>query len=403
MAVVRIGSEAFNARTAPAGAALPVTVDYILARRSSYAGRLSVEMPTAGTRSDVSGGYSGACTLSVGIGAWNHDAEGFPSNSADGAFGIIPCYDMIVGGRISGSSPKTIALLSVGIGTNTTVTGRISQGVASDAATGWRQVASLNGRQFYTSSVAQTDAGFRYIADGRALDALGGIRSVSLVVNGSGITAGTRDARGIGIFAGQLYGLAGPGDAGWDAVFAIRQTPGGALPTSAASVTFVKLPGMTSVRNPWTFVFQDASAVWVSVEGSRNKGVVQLWRRSSRPNHDREQSGGSFAREATVIFSYTQPVYSLAGRWEKGSFVLYGTDSARLYIFDSSWLEQGASMASVLSTAPAHSVYRGVMFPGRPQPSPSETSTPSPSHGASSTGTPTATRSRARKRHNRWW
>ena len=138
------------------------------------------------------------------------------------------------------------------------------------------------------------------------------------------------------------------------------------------------------MQSPWTFTFQDENNIWVAVEKAASpKGVVQLWRRPSA------SATALFVSTWTVTFSSSRPVLSIAGRWEGTSYVLYGTDSAKLYRYDATiGVPAKAGFATPVSTAPSGSAYRGVMFGGSAPFSPSRT------RSASRSATPSSSKQR---------
>ena len=307
------------------------------------------------------------------------------SNSANGAFGIIPCYNVPVGATLDGASGKTIALLDRTATVDTSISGFTSQVVRAEAAAndGWRQVASADGRRFYTSSVAEYDAGFRYIASPRTLNAEGAFTTVDVLSN----SAGTLDARGIALWGGRLYAVTGPAEAAFNAIF---QVGSGSWPPTTTTASYTKLSGLPAggLGKVWTFAFgPDSSSVWVAVERSTGpRGVAQLWRRpaSTRP----------YALAHTVTFDWSNPL--LTARAEFGRTVLYGTSLAGLFRYDTAGVAAGVTSAVRLRSAAAGTQFRGVFFAGAPLTSPSASATPSASRSPS--GTPSESRSRTRSR-----
>lgn len=345
--MLRLGDSETPASDADAGTALPVYVDYYNVLSPATAARpiLIIEVPQGPEVDEEAGTYTPGCTLARGSDAslWNFDKEGFPSNTANGAFGIIPCYDVAVGNTLDGSSPKTIALVDRRHRVDTSLSGYISQQINEEPGSndGWRQIASATGRTFYTSSVALYDAGFRYIPNPRSLDSEGSF--VSTRILSSSIKAGNSDARGIALYNGRLYGVTGGGD-GFDTIFqfgtstwvdrircscrppasqywyqavglfctcaySTKAHPSCPLfhrsktltycssPTSTTSVA-TKLTGMGPLSRPWTFVFESTSSLWVAVERtSTPRGTVQQWERATPTS--------AWTLSRTVTFSTT--------------------------------------------------------------------------------------------------
>jgi hypothetical protein len=381
---LRVGDDAAPA-SLTGGRALPVYVD-VYRTRPTVARILSVPLPTAGYTDPVTRTYSGACTLATGsaVGRWNFDREGFPSNSADGAVIIVPCYDVPVGSAIGGTSLKTIAVLDRSYAVNTSFTGAISMGVKTGTPTpnnGWRQVASPDGASFWTSSVAAADSGYRYIARPMRKTSDGAFVSVAIFPKTTATyKAGANDARGIAIYGGKLYATAGSVDSGFDRVFNIGFSTPPVAPTD-----FYKLMMAPQLFSPWTFVFTSQLSLWVAVDRGAGapggRGVVQFWGRNATTE--------SFVLRHTVVFSATQAVLSIAGRVEFGRSFVYGVTPTALLRYDSAGVAAKVTTVLQLAPAAANTALRGVMFPGAPLFSPSRSASPSPK---SRTATPTKTR-----------
>jgi hypothetical protein len=375
---LRVG-DAAHGTGAPPGTALPVYWDWYEAR-STNARWLSVPVAS------VADGASRACTLAAGTGAWEYDAEGLPSSSSDGGrLAFAPCYNVPAGRRVSSVSSKTIAVLdaagrsSTAIGAPGGVDG-MSVGKRGPG-TGWRQVASLDGRSFYTASLAASRYGFRYVGEPGAESTAVRVYGQTTYPDGS-VQGGTNDVRSVAVAPGynggwRLYGSSSSLDAGWDTVFSIG---GQALPTGSTG-TAAPLKGMAGLRSPWTFVFESPSRLWVAVDVG-GKGTVQLWRFQS------EVLG--WARVATVSLS-SALVRSVVGRVEFGGWVLYAADARRVYRYDTV-----ARVKRTVATAVPGTVFRGVALPPRKLSSPTSSTTPESTRAVSRS--PVATRSRQMSR-----
>jgi hypothetical protein len=362
VAVLRVG-DAVNTIKAAAGKALPLYVDYYSLRPG--VGRvLSVPLPTTPSVD----GKSGACTLAMGkdmTNRWNFATEGFPSNSADGKFGVVPCYNVPVGEDLLGDSGKTFATIDGTQTVSTAYTGFISSIAREepDANDGWRVFASPNGRKFYTASVAMYDAGFRYVNDASKTNADDAVVSRRIYPGSDeSITAGTLDARSIVLFGGKLFALCGPKDVGANSVFQIGSSSAPTTPTN----TRVLLPGLGVLGQAWAFAFADADTLWVSAERGTVKGSVMLYKKT----------GANFVLTYTVQFS-TKQIYNLVGRVEFGSYVLYGTDGLKLFRYDSANVAAKINKPVTLATADTSVSFRGVFFAGAPAASPSASVSPS--------------------------
>ena len=389
VAVLRLGDAENSVAGVDAGTALPLYVDYVAVRSSSATVVYSIPLPQGPVEDEATGAVTPGCTLAAGRDSslWNFNAEGFPSNSANGAFGIIPCYNVPVGATLDGASGKTIALLDRTATVDTSISGFTSQVVRGEAAAndGWRQVASSDGRRFYTSSVAEYDAGFRYIASPRTLNAEGAFTTVDVLTS----SAGTLDARGIAFFGGRLYAVAGPAESAFNAIF---QVGSGSFPPTTPTSSSAKLTGMPALGGVWTFTFgPDSSSVWAAVEKSSSpKGIAQLWRRAT--------STASFLKIVDVTFDFSNPLYVLTSRAEFGRTVLYGTSLGGLFRYDTAGLATGSRTAVRLRSAAAGTQFRGVMFAGAPATSPTASGTGSNSRSPAATPSRTRTKSASRSR-----
>jgi hypothetical protein len=371
VAVVRVGDKSHKTTSVAAGVALPVYVDYYRVR-PDVAAFFSIALPTqSGVTS--TGKYAAACTLGAGINSnsypeYNYNTEGFPANAADGSVGMLPCYDVPVGNILIDDSgadlgAKVIATINGRHQADTTVTSWYSR-YPMEANNGWRSLASPNGKKFYTASVAYENAGFRYIPDATKFTADGATWDSRQVFS----LTGTLDARAVVLFDGKLYGMSGPLDgAGFNTIFSMGSGSAPVNPTSS----YTALSGMTALGQAWAFVFADASTVWVSSEQGPVKGTVQMW----------SKVGTAFTAGLKVQFAYS-PVYTLAGRVEFDSFVLYGASSSKLYRYDTVGVPAKVTKPAAMATAPLGTVFRGVLFPGRASASPSPRATVSPSKGA---------------------
>jgi hypothetical protein len=379
VAVLRLGDADNTVSSVDAGTALPLYVDYVSVRASPARVVYSIPLPAGPVEDEATGAVTPGCTLAAGRDAslWNFNVEGFPSNTDNDALGIIPCYNVPVGATLDGASPKTIALVDRTAKVDTSRSGFISQVVRGEAAAndGWRQIASADGRRFYTSSVAEYDAGFRYIASPSTLNAEGAFVAVDVLSN----SAGTLDARGIAMYGGKLYAVTGSAESSFNTIFQV----GSSSPPTSTTSSYTKLKGMAALGGVWTFTFgPDANSVWAAVEKSSSpKGLAQLWRRSS--------STASFAKVVDVTFDYSNALYVLTSRTEFGRTVLYGTSLGGLFRYDTAGVATGVRTAVRLLSAGAGTQFRGVMFAGAPVVSPSRSNTPTRTVTPTRSGTPT--------------
>lgn len=372
--MLRLGDAQTPVNAYPSGVALPLFVDHVRVRPGPASVVYTAPLPT------TSGDSAPACTLAAGDGSgtqWNFDADGLPSNTADLRFGLIPCYDAPVGEAITRDSPRTIARVGRGGSVDTSISGLASE----PADAGWRQVASADGSTFYT---AQAD-GFRFIPDPRSLDAQGRFVSTR-VFNNRG--AGSGDARTLSLFRDRLYVASGYADRPFDTI-TLAGNPAAPAPVALAGQFSRLTASGVSMFSPWTFCWGASwRDVYVAIERSAQsltgpRGVVQLWQRPST-------AGGTFVRVFTIVFSQANAVYSIAGRPEFGSFVLYGVAQRVLYRYDTAGIPLRIGQALPVHTAAPGTQLRGVFFGGLP----AETQTPSQSPSAPRTRLATVTAAR---------
>ena len=183
------------------------------------------------------------------------------------------------------------------------------------------------------------DSGYFLVPFGRSTT------SPTFISTSSG-SPGGYDARAVGIYstpthASQLFGTDSTLDAGWNAIFSM----GTGLPTTTA-VSSVQL----SFASPWTFVFASQTAVYVADDS--NIAFANVFVALS--------SGITWAAGTPISLDTTSPVYSLTGATNptSGNFVLYACTSSKLYSYDTLF-----NLKTLIATAPANSVFRGVAMP----------------------------------------
>ena len=279
-----------------------------------------------------------ACTLGVGNVStyWNLYADGLPANSADGTYAMFGCFNISVGKKLTMMSSKTL----VRIDDHAFVTNSVPIYPFLDVynTSGFHSLASPDGESFYLSGASADEWGWRYVSSLSA--------RTTVFVSGLNSNPGMQDARTVGIYGGALYGISGPGDAGWAGLFQLSAT----LPTGQVSASL--LTGMPYTLDAWTFVFQTASAVWVSVDnGAGAHGQVQLFAFSS---------GSWGASGSPIAFEAGSPVYSITGRTEGpvGNFILYSASPAAVYRYDTV-----TTAKTTIATAGSSNVIRGVVLP----------------------------------------
>ena len=158
-------------------------------------------------------------------------------------------------------------------------------------------------------------------------------------ISTSGGSPGGYDARAVGIYGGQLYGTDSILDTGFNAIFSM----GTGLPTTTA-VSSVQL----SFASPWTFVFASQTAVYVADDSSLASANIIPARKTT-----------TWIAGTPISLDTTSPVYSITGQATPGgSFILYACTSSKLYSYDTLF-----NLKTLIATAPANSVFRGVAMP----------------------------------------
>ena len=283
-------------------------------------------------------GGAPACTVGISnaSSSWLQAADGLPSNSADGRFAMIPCFNIAVGANLTMISSKAVFLLDVNGQQSYSAPLYAFQGLG--ATSGVRQVASVDGVSFYLAGASADYWGWRYVPSLSA-------RTTFFVQGSASATAdGYADARGVGIFNNTLFGSAGPSDAG-SAVIQVSMSA--ALPTTDANDAATLIPS----ADAWTFSFESATSVWLSVDGGAgSRGSVVNYKRTT-----------SWALATTVIVDTNYPVYSIAGRQEGAfGFVVYAASQIAVYKVNATT----TSVTTVLIANTAGGEYiRGVALP----------------------------------------
>jgi len=399
--VLRLGNASFSATQLPFGTALPLFVDYydVSSGVSSSPFR---SVPLALSRAAAGDASPRSCTLARGTPAL--DAEGLPSNSFDRLLALVPCYDVAPGVRgviAAGTGGKSLAVVAnartLAAIHNVPIGGGLSTR-ANGTTSGFRQVASVDGRAFYTASIAASDYGIRYFVPGASTSVR--ISGMEGKVPPAGAPqGGTNDIRSLvlGRFPARLHAVSSPLDAGWDTIYQLCTTracdSAASLPVSAA--TDVQL--LPALGSAWTFVFDNVWTVWVS-------SVTAAGGAELRQYVNRVFLSGDQARTRHWVREYTKslvtagPLRSLTGRTETvvngvgalaTAFVMYACDGSNVFRVDSL-----SKAHTVVAAAPAHTQFRGVVLPPPDAPSPTPTKTPT----KTLTRTPTRSKSpKARK------
>ena len=311
-----------------AGLAWPVRVDEVdTVTNATYR---TLSLPSS------SGGGAPACTLGTASTTnWNQMADGLSSNSQDGQFAIVPCFNIPAGDDMTMISSKSIFLIDKH--GSITSSSPIYPYVGDGDLSGWRQVASVDGTSFYLTGASSDLWGVRYVPSLTS-------RTTFFVAGSAGpASPGYTDARGIGFHSTQgLVATAGPTDAG-DSIFVASSSA--ALPTTDNNNAYV-LNSITTL-NAWSFVVQQASRIWFSADfGAGAHGSIVLW-------------DSSLATPVTVDPNY--PIFSIVGRteaWSSGHFVIYGASQAGVYRVDTN-----TSTVTLVRAPVSGEFIRGVALP----------------------------------------
>ena len=311
------------------------------------------------------------CTLATGSGNWIYDHDGLPSNSENQLLALTICYNEAPGTVASLIGPggvdpgKTIVTLAWtgAVTVSAPIYSLDYGGVVFES--GLRQAATVDGSAFWVAGEATSGYGFVYVPS---------LSNPAPLVQVAGATTaqpGWNDARAVVTYMGNLYGVDSSQDAGWGGVFTI----GTGLPTTMGSPAATMLPGFSGTASLWTIVFQNATQLWAATDGyGPGLGSVVGY----------SLNAGAWAQTSVQVINPTVAVYSISGRLEGGSFVLYAATAGAVYRWDAT--SPGASPCSIY-TPPTKSTVRGVaLAPIAPTPSSTQTSSQTPS----ATATPSA-------------
>ena len=299
----------------------------------------SINLPTAASGANQALTLSGTAT-----------SEGFLTLSGNGQYLTMAGYAAAPGtAGVVTATPATVNRVVARIDMNGNVDTTTS---LTDANSGSniRSAASIDGTSIWTSGNA-----------GSGLGATAGIRSTSFGSTTSvRVDSTASNMRVVNIFNGQLYTSSATGT-----LLGIS-TVGLGLPTTLSSSTITLLPGMptTGTHSPYDFLFSDANTLYVADDGTAaNGGGIQKW----------IFSGGTWTLAYTLLNNGTTTtgVRGLTGYLDaSGSFELFGTTSATSGNTLIEVTDTGAgSIANILATAGANTVFRGVeLIPTVPEP-----------------------------------
>ena len=324
--VIRLGGDLLPNNDG--NAALPIFADYI----DVSTGTVLRSLPMRSFASE----NGGACTLGHGtaLGNWNYNTDGLPSNTEDGRFVIVPCFNTNSGDTMTMMGSKTIAL----IGTNFSVVYSRALYPYIDTAqqSGFLQVASSDATSYWMAGSSRDHSGFRYYSSLTA--------RTSMCIHGASCSRENYAVRGIGVYNGILYGSAV--DAGIATLF--RFSHSSPLPSSVEQDS-IALRGLPLTMSPWTFIFESPTSLWVSVDDS------DQWPGAIRHFELRDDAWGALE---TVTLDSVNPTYSITGRVEGSSFVLYAASCSALFRYDSE-----AATSRVIAVPAAGQHFRGVALP----------------------------------------
>ena len=291
-----------------------------------------------------------ATSASTGANYW-YATEGFPSLSGDGSLVSFPCYAVPPGSTItdSASTVKTIAVVRADGSLDVSTTLSQPFGGSPGKLVAFHSAVTQSGASpFYISAgpgyAGAGEGGFWRVPYGAFTDTGYGI-AVSIT------TAGNSDARCVGISnasgAFQLYGSDSVSDTGFNRIF----TLGSGLPAGAGVPVVLTGTGTGTTSSPWSFVFENATSVYVADDSAIATANVVRYTKAPSP--------GTWSPSGTFSLNTTQAIYSLAGRNEAGvGFVLYATVPAALYR-----LVVATGVQMLVASAGPSSSFRGVALP----------------------------------------
>ena len=225
----------------------------------------------------------------------------------------------------------------------------------TDSTGGMRQATTVNGTGFWMSGESATGWGFRYLPSLTA----GTTNYVSGVTGpdfdpSAAQEPGEHDARGVTIYAGQLYGSDSMADS-FEGIFTI----GSGLPTyepfpNGGTVSTL-LPGFGGDDSIWTFQFQNPTNIWAAYANETfvNEQVPTCV--GSIAHYVRSGGVWALATASSPCVDALNPVYSISGRVEGGAWVVYATTSSALYRYS-----MGTHVVTRIATPGAYRYFRSV-------------------------------------------
>lgn len=371
--VVRLGDASLNTDSASVGTALPVYLDY-------YDPATGVRTLTRAVPSTGSAGGA-PCTLSYGSTApgstsWWLESEGLASISLDRSAVAFPCHTVPAGADVTDllGSAKTIAVLRANGAVDTSVVFTGYTGYRG-TATGVKQVATLDGSQFWVAGVGASQSGIGYLSGGGA----------SLHFQGPASTdgyylPGTYDLRGVGLAGRRLFlssaAVTEPNQGGaWDS----NTTAWGGVsvwstvtgrPTDSGEASAYMLPGFDGSANLYGFAFVSPTEVLVLQDTAEytqvgvSGGFKEFARSSVGTVVTRwtwDQSVRAFVNQTASAVFIPEAVLSLTYQPEdSGAVVAYATSRSKLYRV----VPADASATVVAQAAPGQVFRSAAVSPG---------------------------------------
>ena len=441
--VVRLGDVRFNTLTSAPGTALSVHLD--LLDVATGATLRSDPAPATDGASAASGG--GACTLSFGdvtpnSTSWWLETEGLPSLAALTADAVaLPCHDSPAGAPLSAllRDNKTVAVGRANRPVDTSVRFAGYVGLRG-TATGLRQVATPDGREFWVAGIANSKFGVRYL-EPRAGNAPGGaVRNATRVYGATFFTyrgvahhqAASLDVRSIALVGSRLLlssshavesnGVSVPqgtqdGFTPWGGIVQVGRRSKGVPRESTSEAALLR--GFDGRGNFWGFLHESSESLWALKDRSTyTRARTQLATAfnaqmepppqplvgagDTRPVLLRTSVSTAVAQWEWVAYAWVArrvpgalvipaACYTLAGRLEGAAapvWVMYTASRDAVFRVVPSQLS-----VVVLAVAPPGQLFRGVALPPRAPAQPSAPATPAASPSPAASRSPTASRS----------
>lgn len=289
--------------------------------------------------SKVSATFATGAALNNGAGvkltnSGSATSEGALALSADGKFLTLGGYDAAVGtASVAGTASSSVNRVAAAVDMSGAVT---YSATTLYSGSNIRSVWSTNGTEMYTGGPAVTGSG-----------------GINYMNGGAPVNVATTNTRVVGGFGGDLYFTAQSG-----AFTGLNKFSG--LPNGSATSTNLFTEASMS---PYGFWFKDANTVYVADDRTGTGGGIGKWTFSS----------GVWSKSyvlSTVTGTATTGARGLTGEVDgSGNVTLYattveGTNNRLVSIVDAG----ASSTATLIDTAGANYVYRGVALAPVPEP-----------------------------------